>query len=120
MVVAMSNGTQLNARAKASPLTVGIAGAGIGGLALAIALKRRGYDPVVLEKRARGQVGEEGIFLTLAPNGFNALRGLGLADAVGAKGVVTTGIELHNEHGKQLGLIDYAAHAEAFLSLIHI
>jgi 2-polyprenyl-6-methoxyphenol hydroxylase-like FAD-dependent oxidoreductase len=110
----MSNGTLQNARPKAQPLTIGIAGAGIGGLALAIALKRQGFDPVVLEKRARGRVGEEGIFLTLAPNGFNALRGLGLADAVGTKGVVTTGIELHNEHGKVLGLIDYAAHASAF------
>ena len=110
----MSNGSHQNARAGARNLNIGIAGAGIGGLALAIALKRKGYAPVVFERRQRGQVGEEGIFLTLAPNGFNALRGLGLADAVGAKGVVTTGIELHNEHGKQLGLIDYAAHAEAF------
>jgi 2-polyprenyl-6-methoxyphenol hydroxylase-like FAD-dependent oxidoreductase len=110
----MSDGKRLNARAKDRPLAIGIAGAGIGGLALAIALKRKGFDPLVLEKRARGQVGEEGIFLTLAPNGFNALRGLGLAEAAGAKGVVTTGIELHNEHGKRLGLIDYTAHAEAF------
>jgi 2-polyprenyl-6-methoxyphenol hydroxylase-like FAD-dependent oxidoreductase len=110
----MSNGTLPSARPKAGPLTIGIAGAGIGGLALAIALKRKGSDPVVFERRARHQVGEDGIFLTLAPNGFNALRGLGLADAVRAKGVVTTGIALHNEHGKRLGLIDYAAHAQAF------
>jgi 2-polyprenyl-6-methoxyphenol hydroxylase-like FAD-dependent oxidoreductase len=110
----MSNGSLGTARDTSQSLTIGIAGAGIGGLALALALKRKGYDSVMLEKRARGQVGAEGIFLTLAPNGFNALRGLGLAEAVGAKGVVTTGIELHNEHGKMLGLIDYAAHASAF------
>src|SRR5438045_2882665 len=105
----MSNGTLSNARPRAKAPTIGIAGAGIGGLALAIALKRKGYEPVVFERRQQGQVGEDGIFLTLAPNGFNALRGLGLADAVGAKGVVTTGIALHNEHGKRLGLVDYAA-----------
>jgi 2-polyprenyl-6-methoxyphenol hydroxylase-like FAD-dependent oxidoreductase len=55
-----------------------------------------------------------GIFLTLAPNGLNALRGIGLAEAVAARGVTTTGIALHNEAGRQIGLIDYAAHAEAF------
>ena len=110
----MSNGTLQNARGKTRLPTIGIAGAGIGGLSLAIALRRKGYAPVVFERRQRGQVGEEGIFLTLAPNGFNALRGLGLAETVGARGVVTTGIALHNEHGRQIGLIDYTAHAEAF------
>lgn len=110
----MSNGTLLNASGKTRLPTIGIAGAGIGGLALAIALRRKGYAPVVFERRQRGQVGEEGIFLTLAPNGLNALRGLGLAEVVGAKGVVTTGIALHNEHGRQIGLVDYAAHARAF------
>jgi hypothetical protein len=114
MVAQVSNGMQQNATRKSGLPTLGIAGAGIGGLALAIALKRKGYAPTVFERRQRDQVGAEGIFLTLAPNGFNALRGLGLADAVGAKGVVTTGIALHNEHGKQIGLVDYAAHAQSF------
>jgi 2-polyprenyl-6-methoxyphenol hydroxylase-like FAD-dependent oxidoreductase len=94
--------------------TIVIAGAGIGGLALAIALKRKGFAPVVLERRRREQLSGEGIFLTLAPNGLNALRGLGLAKTVVSKGVVTLGIALHNEHGKRLGLIDYAAHADTF------
>jgi len=102
----------------ATPLTrsptIAIAGAGIGGLALAIALKRKGYAPIVVERRQQNQVGEEGIFLTLAPNGFNALRGLGLADAAAAKGIVTTGISLFNEDGHALGLIDYAAHTRSF------
>lgn len=110
----MSNGTHVNASGKRRLPTIAIAGAGIGGLALSIALKRKGLAPIVFERRQRGQVGDEGIFLTLAPNGFNALRGLGLAEAVRAKGVVTTGIALHNETGRQLGLIDYAAHADAF------
>ena len=110
----MSNGTLADASRKSDLPTIGIAGAGIGGLALAIALKRKGFAPMVFERRQRGQVGAEGIFLTLAPNGFNALRGLGLAEAIGARGVVTTGIALHNEHGKQIGLVDYTAHAQAF------
>lgn len=110
----MSNETISNASAHRRLPTIAIAGAGIGGLALAIALKRKGYAPIVFERRQRGQVGADGIFLTLAPNGFNALRGLGLAEAVSRRGVVTTGIELHNEDGHRLGLIDYARHADAF------
>ncbi len=110
----MSNGTHSKASRKGSLPTIAIGGAGIGGLALAIALKRKGFEPTVFERRQRGQVGEEGIFLTLAPNGFNALRALGLTEAVRAKGLVTTGIELHNGDGHRLGLIDYARHAEAF------
>ena len=94
--------------------TIVIAGAGIGGLALAIALKRKGLAPVVLERRQRTQLGGDGIFLTLAPNGLNALRGIGMAETVASKGVVTTGILLHNENGKPLGLLDYAAHAHEF------
>lgn len=93
---------------------IAIAGAGIGGLTLAIALKRRGFNPKVFEKRPASQVPEEGIFLTLAPNGLNALRALGLDADVASAGIVTKGIALHNEHGKQIGFIDYAKHAESF------
>ena len=81
---------------------------------MAIALKLKGFDPLVVERRSAEQVGNEGIFLTLAPNGLNALRGLGLADEVAAQGVLTTGILLHNERGKPLGFIDYAAHGTSF------
>ena len=110
----MSDSPSRAASAKSNLPKLAIAGGGIGGMALAIALKRRGFDPVVIEKRSAMQLGSEGIFLTLAPNGLNALRGLGLAEQVVAGGVVTTGIAMHNEQGKRLGLIDYAAHAEAY------
>ncbi|MEO9227503.1 MAG: NAD(P)/FAD-dependent oxidoreductase [Devosia sp.] len=110
----MSDVSRFAARSNINRPQIAIAGAGIGGLALAIALKRRGHDPVVLERRARDQVTADGIFLTLAPNGLNALRGIGLADAVSTKGVVTTGIALYNELGKRIGLIDYTAHRDAF------
>ncbi len=114
MVAQMSDRTDKSASPKPALPTIAIAGAGIGGLALAIALKRTGHTPVLFERRQRGQIGEGGIFLTLAPNGLNALRGVGLAEAVAGRGVTTTGIALHNEAGRQIGLIDYTAHAEAF------
>lgn len=91
-----------------------ICGAGIGGLALALALHAQGFRPVVLERRNAEQVRNDGLFLTLAPNGINALKALGLADAVSAAGWDTAGLAIFNERGKRLGLVDYAAHRHDF------
>ncbi|WP_248310501.1 FAD-dependent monooxygenase [Devosia sp. Root105] len=93
---------------------IGIVGAGSAGLGLALALVRRGFAPVVFEKRSEKQVIDEGIFLTLAPNGMNALRGFGLAAEALRHGVETRAIVLHNEHGRALGTVDYARHAAQF------
>ena len=69
---------------------------------------------MVFEKKTAEQMRSEGVFLTLAPNGVNALRALGLAEAVAAQGIVTKGIAMFNERGRQLGLMDYGTHADAF------
>jgi 2-polyprenyl-6-methoxyphenol hydroxylase-like FAD-dependent oxidoreductase len=68
----------------------------------------------VIERRSTRQIRSDGTFLTLAPNGVNALKSLGLADAVVAAGIVTTGLAIHNEHGRRLALVDYGAHGEVF------
>ncbi|MFK4810418.1 FAD-dependent monooxygenase [Devosia sp. ZW T5_3] len=102
------------ASAKSGRPSVAIAGGGIGGLALALVLKKQGFDPVVFERKNEEQLRGEGLFLTLAPNGVNALRALGLAEMAIAAGVVTKGLAIHNEHGKRLALVDYAGHAERF------
>lgn len=60
------------------PAPILIAGAGIGGLAAAIALARIGVRVQVLEQRAGG--GEEGAGIQIGPNGVHALRQLGVAD----------------------------------------
>ena len=64
--------------ARAPPIL--IAGGGIGGLALALALARRGRDALVLEQRDRFATAGAGI--QLGPNGVRALEGLGLAPAL--------------------------------------
>ena len=110
----MSDINAAPARGKTNCPQIAIAGAGIGGLALAIALRRRGFAPVVVEKRSAQQLREDGLFLTMAPNGLNALRGLGLAQQVIDGGLPTKGIAIFNERGKKLGLIDYAAHSREF------
>ncbi len=65
-------------------MKVVVVGAGIGGLALALALRRRGLDPVVVEQS--GVLGEVGAGLQLSPNAMKALQYLGVADetALGA------------------------------------
>jgi 2-polyprenyl-6-methoxyphenol hydroxylase-like FAD-dependent oxidoreductase len=110
----MSRIEALNATPNSNRPRIAIAGAGIGGLALALALVQRGFAPVVFERRSEAAITGDGLFLTLAPNGLNALRGLGLAEAVLARGLSTEGLAIYNERGRELGLIDYRGHGAAF------
>jgi len=59
---------------------IGINGAGIGGLAAAIAMRRLGMDVVVFEQAARfARVGAD---INLTPNAVRALDGLGIGEAL--------------------------------------
>ncbi|HWV00428.1 MAG TPA: FAD-dependent monooxygenase [Devosia sp.] len=110
----MSNINAAPARGKTNRPHIAIAGAGIGGLAAALALRQRGFAPVVFEKKSAEQIRTEGVFLTLAPNGINALRTLGLADAVVDAGLLTRGLAMFNERGKELSVMDYGSHRARF------
>jgi FAD-dependent urate hydroxylase len=77
-----------------------IVGAGIGGLAMALAGRQRGLECEVVERAAGGQTRASGIYLP--GNGMAALRRLGLADAVAAKGAVVGRRRLHDDRGRQL------------------
>ncbi|GKQ50313.1 3-hydroxybenzoate 6-monooxygenase [Bradyrhizobium sp. Ce-3] len=59
-----------------------IAGGGIGGLAAAVALTRKGFQVTVLERAPRYQ--EIGAGIQLGPNAFHAFDHLGLGDAARA------------------------------------
>jgi 2-polyprenyl-6-methoxyphenol hydroxylase-like FAD-dependent oxidoreductase len=61
-----------------------IVGAGIGGLSAAIALRQAGWHVQVFERASSPR--ELGFGLGLAPNAVEALRALGVADAVLARG----------------------------------
>ena len=66
-----------------------VVGAGIAGLATAVALQRRGLDVTVFEDRADTL---SGAGISIWPNGLAALDAIGLGDAVrGAGGRVTAG-----------------------------
>ena len=82
-----------------------VVGAGIGGLAAAIALRRAGWEVEVLERAATP--GELGFALLLAPNAMRALRALGLADRIVAGGAVAEHGEIRRADGKVLRHIDF-------------
>ena len=83
-----------------------IAGGGIAGPALGVALTKVGVDATILEAR-RPEEADGGAFLNLAPNGINALRAIGLGEVVrDAGGVPLTGIRFHNAAGREVGHLD--------------
>ena len=63
-----------------------VIGAGIGGLAVAVALARRGVAVTVLEQAEA--IREVGAGLQVSPNGLNVLRALGLENRLLARGAV--------------------------------
>src|SRR5678815_5183956 len=63
-----------------NPAPVVIAGGGIGGLAAALALARKGFRSIVLEQAS--QFGEIGAGIQIAPNAWHALDALGVAALV--------------------------------------
>jgi 2-polyprenyl-6-methoxyphenol hydroxylase-like FAD-dependent oxidoreductase len=79
-----------------------IIGGGIAGPAAAMALQKAGIDPVIYEARPSGADGA-GAFLTLAPNGADALRAIDADTSALAAGFPTPAIVLRSGTGKYLG-----------------
>jgi 2-polyprenyl-6-methoxyphenol hydroxylase-like FAD-dependent oxidoreductase len=77
-----------------------IVGAGIGGLAAAVALRRAGWEPRVYEQAASPR--ELGFALNLAPNAMAALAELGLAEPLLAGGAVIARAEVRGARGELL------------------
>ena len=88
--------------------TVAIAGAGIGGLTLAIALRRRGVPVTVLERAAELKPAGSGI--GLGPNAIVALERLGLRREIVAAGAPIDRSAIVDSQGRALGAeLDVAA-----------
>lgn len=79
-----------------------IAGAGIGGLAAALALKRAGCDEAQVLERAP-ELGEVGAGLQLSPNAMKAMRALGVDEAAAEVAVRPDALEMRD--GKNGSLI---------------
>ncbi|HEY2254484.1 MAG TPA: 3-hydroxybenzoate 6-monooxygenase [Variovorax sp.] len=78
----------------AEPATVLVAGGGIGGLAAALALTRRGLRVKVMEQAP--QLGEIGAGIQFGPNAFAALDALGVGDKARSRAVYTDEMVMHD------------------------
>jgi len=76
------------------PLPVLVAGGGIGGLAAALALSRRGLAVKVLEQAQ--QLGEIGAGIQLGPNAFAAFDALGVGPEARGRAVYTDEMVMHD------------------------
>ena len=82
-----------------------IVGAGVTGLALALALRQRNISTLLLDSRKNVESVPRG--LTLQPNGLAALEKLGALDKVRENGVETRILEIRDSHGNVLLEADY-------------
>src|SRR5574343_1052692 len=79
---------------KVSNLPVLVVGGGIGGLAAALALVRRGFEVTVLEQSP--EIGEIGAGIQLGPNAFSAFDALGVGDKARGRAVYTDYMVMHD------------------------
>lgn len=81
-----------------------IAGGGIGGLASALALARRGWDVEVLERAP--EFTEVGAGLSLWPNGLRALDALGIGGPVRERAALEGQAGIRDASGRWLARVD--------------
>lgn len=97
-----------------------VVGGGIGGIAAAVALHRRGWRVEVLERA--GEFTEIGAGISLWPNALSALEALGLAGAVGDLGAVERAGGVRDRRGRRLSRTDNAEFVRRFgrpLTVLH-
>src|SRR3982751_4855675 len=87
-----------------------VAGGGIGGLAAALALTRRGFSVKVLEQAP--ELGEIGAGIQLGPNAFAAFDALGIGDNARSRAVYTDEMVMHDALDETL--VGHIATGEAF------
>lgn len=86
-------------------LRVVIAGAGIAGLAAALAFRKAGHAVIVVERAP--SLGTVGAGILIQANGLLVLDALGLGEAVRAAGVSRRGFDLRDRHGRLLLRTDF-------------
>lgn len=105
--------------AMSRPRSAAVVGAGIGGLATAVALRRTGWSVTVHERA--DALRAVGAGLSLGPNAVHALDALGLGAAVRERAHTLTASALRRPDGRRLGRLDTAAvaarHGAPFLAL---
>ena len=81
-------------------MKINIAGAGIGGLATALALHQAGHDVRVFE--AVDELQPLGVGINLLPQAAHVLAKLGALEALFGQGVATKELSYFNVHGQRI------------------
>jgi 5-methylphenazine-1-carboxylate 1-monooxygenase len=81
-------------------MNIAIAGGGIGGLTLALALHQRGIGCIVYE--AARDIKPLGVGINLLPHSVKELSELGLRDAIAATAIETASLTYYNKHGQTI------------------
>ncbi len=90
-------------------MKITVAGAGIGGLAAAIAFARSGHKVTVAERAA--EIGEVGAGIQVSPNGMAVMRALGVAEALEHISFKATAVRLIDGlTGRDVLTLDLAKH----------
>ncbi|WP_316015612.1 FAD-dependent monooxygenase [Roseobacter sp. HKCCA0434] len=92
-------------------MKIAIVGAGIGGLAAALACARTGAEVTVFERAA--ELGEVGAGIQIGPNGMKVLAALGLSNAARSAGVVPDAVEMRAASGRPLMRVEMGDAAAA-------
>ena len=91
-------------------MKITIAGAGIGGLAAAVAFARRGHDVRVHEQTT--EISEVGAGLQISPNGMAVLKGLGAAPSLEKVSLRADAVRLIDSlSGRPIAILDLRRHA---------
>lgn len=80
---------------------VAIIGGGIAGPVLAMALQKAGFEAEIFEQYERTAEGV-GSFMNIAPNGVDAVEGLGLGDLIRSVGTHTPAMAFYSRNGEKL------------------
>lgn len=91
---------------------IAIIGGGIGGLTTAIALRNKGFVPIVYERTP--ELKPVGAGIVLSTNAMNALRQLGLAEKVLNAGKSTQSYTIKTNQGVVLQNVDIRAYSQRF------
>ena len=82
-----------------------VIGAGPAGTVAALALQEAGWEPAIYEAYERSAGLSQGVFLTIAVNGLDALSVIGADDVVRELGFPTGNIRFSSGSGKDLGAL---------------
>jgi len=101
-----------------SPRAALIVGAGIGGLAAGLALRKAGWQVRIFERAAAPR--ELGFALALAPNAMAALDELGVAAGIAARSVAPVRVEVRHLDGRRIRRFEWTTDGRTVTTRTHV